>query len=417
MSTAAPKLQAARHQVDPIEHNASLIGAMVGAAVGLVVGGLIAAAMISATIATGGAALVVFAGVVAAVGTGASFVGLFKDIGKLIGSFIPYNAGDIKEGSPDVTVGGRHLQAARVEDPVKCHNGKKIAEGCEKISINQKAAARVEARTECNGKIKEGCATVHYGGPLKVYLEIKDPDDPAWFFWFTESMDWLALVGGVTSLLRGGLRAALRGLLDPSTYRNWRSLDFLNRAYDVADKFYFVADKYFGGAFGDYINRLGGQAPAWLEKWSFTESTEYQVGKILWGSYGARNAVRDAAPTLRSWRDGVGNWWRGGSGAPTGGAPTGGAPRTSSDLLVIPPPPPGMRRTDSGLLVPETPPGYRATSSGLIVPNPPPRLESPSQGIILLPGTAPRFEAPRPPSQGRIILPGTASRVEAPAGP
>ncbi|HSN98616.1 MAG TPA: PAAR domain-containing protein, partial [Candidatus Nanopelagicales bacterium] len=317
---AAELKEAARHQEDPIEHSASFLGAVIGAVVGLAIG----IAIVAGTVATGGGLLVLLGSLALAAGTAAAFSGLGKDIGKLIGSFIPMNAGDIKQGSPDVTVGSRTLQAARVEDPVKCHEGQRIAEGCVTIYINNKPAARVEQKTECNGKIKEGCPTVKYGGPTGQFLAIKDPDDPAWFFWATEILDWISFAGGVTTLFRKGGMRIVRLLTNP---RAWRTAPVRQLAYDVADKFYFVADKYFGGNFGDYINRAGGESPSWLSKWEFTDSTAYQVTKIGWGAFGVSGDVRNAWGRWRNpARSGGPSGGGPSNGAPTGGAPTGGAP-------------------------------------------------------------------------------------------
>lgn len=432
--SAAEKLEAARHRADPIEHGAGFIGALAGAVVGLAIG----IALVAGTVVTGGGLAVFLGTLLVAAGTAASISSLGKDIGKFIGEKLSYNAGNIKRGSPDVTVGGRHLQAARVEDPVDCHDGKRIAEGVKFIAINNKLAARVELKTECNGTIKEGCATVKYHGPVERVLEVKDPDDPAWFFWATEALDWLSWVGGVTGFFKEGGKRILRLLINP---RTWRQVSF-RQAYDALDKVYFLADKYFGGNFADYLERTGHQRPQALDKWGFTDSDAYKLFKIGWGSVGARYTYRD----WRSRRSGGGSSDApagggnqsppadapGGGGnrppsadAPAGGnrppsadAPAGGnrppsadaptAPRRDSDLLEIPQTPPGYRRTESGLLVPEAPRGFQRTESGLLIPSPAPRIEPPGGGRLWLPGQAPRVE---PPILTPSALPAPAPRV------
>jgi uncharacterized Zn-binding protein involved in type VI secretion len=391
---AAVLKEAARQLVDPIEHSSAFWGALAGAVVGLVIG----VAIVAATIATGGGALVLIGSLLVAAGTVASMTTLGKDIGALIGglSIFNYNAGDIELGSPNVTVGGRDLHAARVKDPVKCHSGKKIATGCATISINQEPAARVDEKTECSGTIKEGCKTVKYGGPSVEVLKVEDEPTPAWFKWTMEVLDWIGFIGGITSIIKNAGKFALRSLLKPQTWSQFREAAMF--AYDVVDKGVFLFDKYAGGAFGEYYEAATGRKPpSWLEKQAYTDSTAYKVAKAGWGLIGAANSFNEAMPTFRR--------WLGFRDPPT---------------IHLPSAPEGFSRTDGGILVPDAPAGYKATDSGLLVPAPPPRVESPTggQGTILLPGQSPRVEAPRiiKPGDPDFVLPGEAPRVDKPAG-
>ncbi|AKT42211.1 PAAR domain-containing protein [Chondromyces crocatus] len=366
--------QAARHMVDPIEHDRGLFGAIVGAAIGLAIG----AAIVAAVVFSGGMALAVVP-VLMAAGTVATCGAFGRDIGRFIGGFFNKNAGDIERGSPNVTVGSMMLQAARVRDPVNCHPGKRIASGCATITINDEPAARVEEKTECNGKIKEGCPSVIYGGPSVQVLEIKSPDDPWWFTWISNTLDVVSLLGSAAGLARGGLRLLARNLLKPSFWRqNWNDLGSIGL---------YAFDKAVSGT-------------------SLADNQYYQYGKLIFGGAAAVKTGRDflrmrpqatPASTVRTPQ------------------PPPGYMRNDAGLLV-PTAPAGTTQRASGLLVPNAPPGMRRTDGGLLLPAPPPRVASPTggQGTILLPGQSPRIQPPRiiKPGDVDFSLPGVAPRVQ-----
>src|SRR5262245_33724928 len=116
-------LEAARLN-DPVEHTFSFAGAIIGALAGLVVGAAIVfatVAAVTATVATGGAALLI----IGAVGTALSVTAFGSSLGETLGKFIPNSCDGVMDGARTVFIGSPHLNAARANDPVKCHSGQK----------------------------------------------------------------------------------------------------------------------------------------------------------------------------------------------------------------------------------------------------------------------------------------------------
>ncbi|MFO0551598.1 MAG: PAAR domain-containing protein [Polyangiaceae bacterium] len=148
------KLEPAARIDDPIEHSRTVAGTVVGALVGI---GVVVVGWEAAATATVGAALL-------ALWQGRTVISGFMSAGNWIGSLIKFSAGDIADGSPNCYVGLGPRRAARALDPVKCHSGQKIVTGCKTIFINTMNAARKTEKTSCDGEIKDGCATVLYGG-------------------------------------------------------------------------------------------------------------------------------------------------------------------------------------------------------------------------------------------------------------
>ncbi len=83
--------------------------------------------------------------------------------------------GDLANGSPDVTIGGKRAARAGRDFAPECngnfgvdHRPKrsvKIAEGSKTVSINGRPAARVGDKLTCGAKVKMGCSNVTIGGP------------------------------------------------------------------------------------------------------------------------------------------------------------------------------------------------------------------------------------------------------------
>jgi uncharacterized Zn-binding protein involved in type VI secretion len=136
---------------DPIQHTQAegwgLAGALAAVVVAVVI---VAAAPIAVPLAI-------------ATITGAALVG--KGLGETVGSTRPVSgAGIIVEGSPTVFTGPGMPNAARMNDPVDCHEAKKIADGSDSVFIEGWNASRRKDGTWCDGKIEDGCPTVEIGG-------------------------------------------------------------------------------------------------------------------------------------------------------------------------------------------------------------------------------------------------------------
>ncbi|NUP08736.1 MAG: hypothetical protein HOW73_22030 [Polyangiaceae bacterium] len=188
-------LEAARFG-DEIGHTHALLGFLAGA----VVGALFAVAIIALT---GGAALVVVAGaVLAGAGSGAlagAELGATCDAERV---------GPIATGSSTVIIGRDSRRAARAGvDLVQCkqHDKKLIAQGSETVVFGEGPgaplglAARKSERTQCDGKISEGWATVLIGGPTQTVVEI-EPEVPVELRWLAIGM---IVVGGGLGIIAG----------------------------------------------------------------------------------------------------------------------------------------------------------------------------------------------------------------------
>jgi uncharacterized Zn-binding protein involved in type VI secretion len=395
---------AARRFVDPIEHSGSWLGKIIGGIVGFVAAVAITAFLLSNPIGWAAAGTLLLAGSVGIMGG--------ELLGGLIGSLFDYDAGDILEGSPNVTVGHRTLPAARVKDKTKCHN-QKIAEGCLTISINREPAARVKSRTECNGKVKEGCTTVKYGGPWIQVLEIKDPDEPTWYKVFKEVVDWAGMFLGVAGLFKGAASLSLRALGRAAATNigtAWRTGGFWARAalvHEVADPAVFLFQKGSEYSGASYVN-----GPA------------YQTFMGAWTAAGTAKGLNDARQAFSARPP----------GSPeivTPDAPSGYS--RSEGGVLTPDAPAGMTRTDGGVLVGSHPEGrinvdnqtqfqgqtYNRTESGLFVPQGSGQITPASAADI--PVGANRVNPP--PQGGGLLdasgrpLPPQASRVEPPPPP
>lgn len=165
-------MPAAARLDDPIQHSNALTGLLVGAAIGVGVGLFV--------VATGGLGAGLLA---AAVVGGATAAG--AGIGEVLGSLSfagGTTTGGIATGSPDTQINSL-LAARATDDSVRCdgtpplylppsHEGKRIAQGSETVSINSLPAARVGDKIECGAKIEAGSPNVIIGGPTVQTLDI-----------------------------------------------------------------------------------------------------------------------------------------------------------------------------------------------------------------------------------------------------
>jgi uncharacterized Zn-binding protein involved in type VI secretion len=179
---------------DELGHTEASLGFWLGAIAGAVVGGVLVAA-------TGGAALLVIGAVAAGAGTGA--LG-----GMYVGEAVESDpTGPIATGSPTLIIGTDRQRAGRAGvDFVACrrHPRKLIAQGSETVAFGGGPgapfgpAARKTDKTQCDGVIREGWATVIIGGPTVTVVEI-EPEVPEWL---QNAAKWTALIG--MGILTGG---------------------------------------------------------------------------------------------------------------------------------------------------------------------------------------------------------------------
>lgn len=167
------EFNAAREQ-DEVAHTASK-GWMIA---GLIGGAILGAA---AVVVTGGAALVV----VSAAAAGACAAG---GVGEVLGSmsWAPrHNTGKLLSGSPNVFTNSRaairaHLSKGDCDE----HSGslQLVAEGSDKVFINNFPAARIGDRLTCSAEISGGSANVFIGGG-KLQTDDINPEIPGWVNW------------------------------------------------------------------------------------------------------------------------------------------------------------------------------------------------------------------------------------------
>lgn len=176
---------------DAIEHSLALEGLIAGVIIGAIIG--------VATVATGGVAAVVIAAA-----TAASTGGF---IGQVAGGFLHRKAGKIVTGAGVVQIGGKPAARA-VADKVDCHAEQRIAQGSMTVFIEDYAAARIDDKTECDGKIAEGHPRTRIGLDPGTYLKIGS--EVPW--WLEAAVAALSLPGIIRGIARIGIKTlATRG--------------------------------------------------------------------------------------------------------------------------------------------------------------------------------------------------------------
>lgn len=193
---------------DQIGHTSAMKGLIAGLVIGALVTGAILLAA-GATIATGGAAAVVFGALLAGT-AGGGLAGM-----KIGAKFDSDPKGPISTGSPNTFLGIGIRPAARATlDKVDCddHDSKLIAQGSVDVYINNANAARRTDATVCSAKIRDGQPDVFFGGPTGTFLDMES-EVPGKLVTFLE---WAALAGAVIAtggaILTVGFGAALLGL-------------------------------------------------------------------------------------------------------------------------------------------------------------------------------------------------------------
>ncbi|NQS85365.1 putative Zn-binding protein involved in type VI secretion [Pantoea allii] len=238
----------AARDLDDIAHTASK-GWMIA---GLIGGAILGAA---AVVVTGGAALVV----VSAAAAGACAAG---GIGEVLGSmsWAPrHNTGKLTSGSLNVFVNSRaairaHLSKGNCDE----HSGslQLVAEGSDKVFINNFPAARIGDRLTCSAEISSGSDNVFVGGG-KYQTDLINPEIPDWVNW----------------LMMGVGTAAVAVIASPA-----------------------IALLGLAGAFG------GGYAGSWLGGKVFGEGSDGQKWSMLAGSFIGGYAGGKGGMKFDAWR-------------------------------------------------------------------------------------------------------------------
>ncbi|MGX9271514.1 polymorphic toxin type 46 domain-containing protein [Pantoea ananatis] len=240
----------AARDLDDIAHTASK-GWMVA---GLIGGAILGAA---AVVVTGGAALAV----VSAAAAGACAAG---GIGEVLGSMTwapRHNTGKLTSGSLNVFVNSRaairaHLSKGNCDE----HSGslQLVAEGSDKVFINNFPAARIGDRLTCSAEISSGSDNVFVGGG-KYQTDLINPEIPGWVNW----------------LMMGVGTAAVAVIASPA-----------------------IALLGLAGAFG------GGYAGSWLGGKIFGEGSDGQKWSMLAGSFIGGYAGGKGGMKFDAWRSG-----------------------------------------------------------------------------------------------------------------
>jgi uncharacterized Zn-binding protein involved in type VI secretion len=198
-------LQPAARLGDEIAHGFSVV-AMVG---GAVAGALIGAAVVAATVATGGAAIAIMGGSIAAGG-----ISTFQVVSGLFQLFdLPEpTTGVLQKGSNDVYINGRPAMRAGDDFASSC-NGLPlnhplwpfpvvIAEGSATVYINGKPAARLGSKMVCGAHIKSGSPDTFIGGPTLTVAFVLDIQ--GWMHTGFEALGLLAAGAGLVLAAMAG---------------------------------------------------------------------------------------------------------------------------------------------------------------------------------------------------------------------
>ncbi|MGA6106297.1 PAAR domain-containing protein [Pseudomonas solani] len=200
--------QAAARLGDEIAHGFGVAAMVAGA----VAGALIGAAVIAATAATGGVALAVMAGSIAA--GGLSMFQILKGLNTLFNLPEP-TTGVLIRGSPNVFINIRAAMRAGDDASSSCSGlpcnhpiwpfEVTIAEGSATVYINGKPAARITSKMVCGAHIKSGSENTFIGGPTERVAFVLDIE--GWMHSGLEALGLAALGVGLVVAAMAGLAA------------------------------------------------------------------------------------------------------------------------------------------------------------------------------------------------------------------
>ncbi|WP_309475864.1 PAAR domain-containing protein [Pseudomonas sp. B21-015] len=205
--------QAAARLGDEIAHGFGVAAMVAGA----VAGALIGAAAIAATVATGGVAVAIFAGSIAA--GGLSMFQIVKGLSTIFNLPEP-TTGKLQMGSFNVYINGFNAMRAGEDVASSCSGLPMnhpiwpfpvlIAEGSATVFINGKPAARLHSKMVCGAHIKSGSPNTFIGGPTVSVAFVLDIE--GWMHTGLEALGLLAMGGAAILAAMAGL-AALAGFV------------------------------------------------------------------------------------------------------------------------------------------------------------------------------------------------------------
>jgi uncharacterized Zn-binding protein involved in type VI secretion len=205
---------------DEICHGAGILGMIAGA----IVGAVAAVVVVGIVAATGGLAIVIFAGAIAG---GALFANQILKGVKTIFKLDDPTSGVLTKGSTNVFTNSRPAIRATLDGALACSGGSfpfvthmplpmfgapdliRVAEGSKTVTINSMPASRVTMMLVCSAKIKTGSQNVFIGGPTARTEFVWDITS-----WLETGFTWLgyAAMGGAAIL------AAMAGVAALATF-------------------------------------------------------------------------------------------------------------------------------------------------------------------------------------------------------
>jgi uncharacterized Zn-binding protein involved in type VI secretion len=181
---------------------------------GAVIGAVVAVAVVAAVAATGGLAIVIFAGAIAGGALAANQI--LKGV-KTIFKLPDPTSGVLAMGSLNVFTNSRPAARATLDFALGCSGGSfpfithptippsiqiPVAEGSKTVTINSQPAARISMMMVCSAKIKTGSENVFIGGPTARTEFVWDITG-----WMETGFTWL----GIGALIGAGVFAAMAG--------------------------------------------------------------------------------------------------------------------------------------------------------------------------------------------------------------
>jgi uncharacterized Zn-binding protein involved in type VI secretion len=199
-------VQAAARLGDEIAHGFGVAAMLCGAVAGAVIGAMV----VAATVATGGIAIVLIGGAVAA--GGLSMFQVAKGLSKLFDLPEP-TTGVLTNGSPDVYINGRNAMRAGEDGAGSCSGlplnhpmwpfAVHIAEGSATVYINGKPAARLNSKMVCGAHIKSGSPDTFIGGPTASIAFVLDIES-----WMHTGLEALGLAAMGSALVLAAMAGA-----------------------------------------------------------------------------------------------------------------------------------------------------------------------------------------------------------------
>jgi uncharacterized Zn-binding protein involved in type VI secretion len=199
-------VQAAARLGDEIAHGFGVAAMLCGAVAGAVIGAIV----VAATVATGGIAIVLIGGAIAA--GGLSMFQVAKGLSKLFDLPEP-TTGVLTNGSPDVYINGRNAMRAGEDGAGSCSGlplnhpmwpfAVHIAEGSATVYINGKPAARLNSKMVCGAHIKSGSPDTFIGGPTASIAFVLDIES-----WMHTGLEALGLAAMGSALVLAAMAGA-----------------------------------------------------------------------------------------------------------------------------------------------------------------------------------------------------------------